>query len=140
MHKYILTDATYLTTTNYESIQSSQCNVIIRFGVPSSSVFLITCFYLNFNGEQIGPIHCEKEITPFDGTRDIFNLPFFPIEYADFHDHQYAENENDDAPKPEKAVKVLLQERGERFAKLVSSKEVAHMEYSGCVVRHNTPL
>lgn len=106
----------------------------------SISPFVITCFYLNFNGEQIGPIHCEKEITPFDGTRDIFNLPFFPIEYADFHDHQYAENENDDAPKPEKAVKVLLQERGERFAKLVSSKEVAHMEYSGCVVRHNTPL
>ena len=47
MHKYILTDATYLVLTDYEAIHSLQCNVIIRFGVPNSLVFLITYFYLN---------------------------------------------------------------------------------------------
>lgn len=46
LHKYILTNTTYLMVTDYEAIQSSQCNVITRFGVPNGLVFYITYFDL----------------------------------------------------------------------------------------------
>jgi hypothetical protein len=46
MNKYILTDANYLTITDDEAIQSLKCNVITRFGVPNSLLFLISYFYL----------------------------------------------------------------------------------------------
>ena len=54
MHKYILTDATDLMVNYYEAIQYSQCNVIIRFGVPNGLVFTslisiwLTIFFESF--------------------------------------------------------------------------------------------
>ena len=38
IHKYILTNATYLIVNDYEAIQFSQCNAIIISGVPNSLV------------------------------------------------------------------------------------------------------
>ena len=46
MHKYFLTHATYLMVNDYEAIQYSQWNFIIRFGFPNSLVFYITYFCL----------------------------------------------------------------------------------------------
>ena len=46
MHKYILTDATYLIMNYYEVIHYLQSNVLVGFGVSNGLVFYITYIYL----------------------------------------------------------------------------------------------
>ncbi|EAQ91997.1 hypothetical protein CHGG_00232 [Chaetomium globosum CBS 148.51] len=48
----------------------------------------LRCVYIDFDGNQLGPVSQVFQITPFDGTRAITSLEVFPIRYADHIDHQ----------------------------------------------------
>lgn len=47
------------------------------------SDFVLTCFYLDFNGEFVRLVQVDKRIEPFEGLRAVKNLRFVPIEYVD---------------------------------------------------------
>lgn len=102
---------------------------------------VLTCFHLDFNGKSYGPVQREFKISPFDIPRPIRSLPVFPIEYA-AEESQRPRKSVADALVDDAAAALsddqgthtcleTMTERGQKFAKLTSCREVAHKEYAG---------
>jgi hypothetical protein len=44
--------------------------------------FVIECYYLNYNGEHFGVVHCLIPILPFSGKKDVRQLRAYPLRLA----------------------------------------------------------
>lgn len=89
--------------------------------------FVLTCFYLDFNGEFVGPVQTEKAIPPFDGARDIKSLNIMPIEYADTQAFRIARTGAGGIVDEQHSVRDILLSRGQTFASLAHRRKVGKL-------------
>ncbi|KAF2801361.1 P-loop containing nucleoside triphosphate hydrolase protein [Mytilinidion resinicola] len=80
--------------------------------------FTMICYYLDFNGAQIGPAVCSFVIKPFESAVDITSLEVFPWRYA---------------PKGP-AIRERLRKEGELFREYIDTK---HLHYDGTSLTHH---
>ncbi|KAB2569676.1 hypothetical protein DBV05_g11652 [Lasiodiplodia theobromae] len=94
-----------------------------------TSPFFIDCIYMDFNGEELGPVSHRIAIMPYTGSQTISSLDFLPIEYA--------KTIIDSVENRELPVDDYLVERGKKYLDLLDSQEVPHREYIGFSVGDN---
>lgn len=87
------------------------------------SDFVLTCFYLDFNGECVGPVQLEKSIEPFDGVKEIKNLRVIPIEYADTQAFRIGRTGAGGATDITENLREILLARGRKYADLTRFRE-----------------
>ena len=93
-----LSDHTYPTTTG-------PC-------VVKESTFDLTCYHIDYDGKEFGPVQDTFKVPPFEGWREITSLDILPLDYLE-HSSEVAEK---------------LTTRGERFIK---ASGVQHMYCKG---------
>lgn len=49
---------------------------------PKPAPFQLRCYYLDFDGERVGPVMHNFRINAFQGEKDINSLPIYPLKYA----------------------------------------------------------
>lgn len=49
---------------------------------PKPGPFWLRCYYLDFDGERVGPVMHNFKINAFQGEKDINSLPIYPMKYA----------------------------------------------------------
>ncbi|KAF9630646.1 hypothetical protein BFW01_g1208 [Lasiodiplodia theobromae] len=94
------------------------------YAVEDLGPFIIDCFYLGFNGEELGPVNHSVRILPYDGEQAISNLRLYPLEYARMKVD--VDDVAGDIPMEEH-----LSRRGQKFVAFLNPHEVAHREYVG---------
>ncbi|KAI0542087.1 P-loop containing nucleoside triphosphate hydrolase protein [Xylaria digitata] len=87
----------------------------------SSGSFVIECFYIHFDGARFGPVNKTFHIPRFEKEKDIRTLPIYPIQCD---------------PDAE-SIRKRLEERGDGFTKLSSSKVAAHRTFKGLTLDSN---
>ena len=80
--------------------------------------FILTCYYLDYNGREYGPICCNFVIKPFEGAIDIISLEVYPWKYA----------------KMGPTIRERLRKEGELFQEYVDAK---HLTYDGTSLTHH---
>ncbi|OCL09280.1 P-loop containing nucleoside triphosphate hydrolase protein [Glonium stellatum] len=80
--------------------------------------FVLTCYYLDYNGRQYGPTCCNFIIKPFEGPIDITSLEVYPWRFA----------------KKGPAIREKLRSEGELFREYVNIK---HLTYDGTSLTHH---
>ena len=80
-----------------------------------SGLFVIECFYIDFDGTEYGPVNKTFMIRRFEGEKEIDSLPVFPL----ICDPNGV------------ATRKALRDRGKRFAVLSNTKTTSHKQYSG---------
>lgn len=96
--------------------------------------FVLTCVYIDFNGDAVGPVMRQISISGFDESRSITNLPAYPIEYADmFREGGTSDTRSGFEPRrsTQAGVRETLELRGKKFADFANKTKVAHREYRG---------
>ncbi|KAK8097681.1 uncharacterized protein PG998_013167 [Apiospora kogelbergensis] len=90
----------------------------VKFNYPKvsklSGSYLLSLWYLNFDGSLLGRCKVVREITPFDGEADIVSLGAFPAKYLDAVDGG--------------RMRKKLESRGERYYRYLKGTQV---HYSG---------
>lgn len=90
----------------------------------SLTPFIVNSLYLDFDGEEVGPIHHQTRIAPYEGELPISNLPIAPLT-------SYSSTGNGSKYGGGTPLEDYLQNRGERFWAFVNPEMVAHHEYTG---------
>jgi hypothetical protein len=86
---------------------------------------VVSCYYLDFNGDSVFPVWETVRITPYTGQRDICRLPVFPARYR----HDYDE------------VREDLQNIGRKFIQCIRDGYMLHdgwslsIEPNGAMIR-----
>lgn len=88
--------------------------------VNQAGPFIVTCIYINYDGNYFGPVKRTFEIPFFNGEKVISLLPVYPIQYAS---------------KVKEATGLISRrdyqiKRGEKFRRL-TEESFAHREYRG---------
>ncbi|KAI9662333.1 MAG: hypothetical protein M1821_008500 [Bathelium mastoideum] len=81
----------------------------------SKDSFIVECFYINFDGNQFGPVNVTFQIRKYEGDKDIVSLPVYPLT----------------CDRDEKEIRADLLKRGSLFADLSNPKSNAHRKYKG---------
>jgi hypothetical protein len=84
--------------------------------------FVLTCFYIDFDGHNFGPVQTDIHVEPSEGIISIDSLPVIPIEYVDrvlFH----GERRGRQAPDAEQSLQMDLLDRGRLFVDLARPGE-----------------
>ena len=92
--------------------------------------FSIECIYIDFNGQNLGPVPKVFDFKRFDGERDVtslevYPLRFHPVKRAEFSDSEWKELEA--FPDHERYRQKLIR-RGAKFLEVAGVK---HMYYAG---------
>lgn len=92
--------------------------------------FSISCVYIDFDGENIGPVSKVFDFKRFDGERDVTSLEVYPLRFhpakrSDFSDVEW--KEADALPNDQKYRRKLIR-RGVKFLDVAAVK---HMYYTG---------
>jgi hypothetical protein len=87
------------------------------------SDFVLTCFYLNFNGIHFGPVQKDFVIEPFEGSASVDSLAVMPIEYAKNSTLRSPQARRGQATDTEQNVQEALLSRGRLFADLARPGE-----------------
>lgn len=96
--------------------------------------FEMTCIYIDFDGERLGPVAKDFPIKRYNGEKDISSLPVYPLRFhpaaasrSDFAgDADWRRHEED--PASSDWLRRKLIRRGTKFLEVVGVK---HMYYSG---------
>ena len=99
--------------------------------VDDVSDFVITCFSLDSNGTMVGPVQTELVIEHFEGTREISDFIFVPMEYAIRQSYQTGPNRSGISSDQHDLQSFLL-DRGKSFANLAHSGELGRCSMSVC--------
>lgn len=102
-------------------------------GKSQTPPFSIACVYIDFDGENVGPVPKVFEFKRFDGERDVTSLEVYPLRFhqakrADFSDSEWKELEA--LPATER-YRQKLKLRGSKFLEVAGVK---HMYYAGPTV------
>ena len=89
--------------------------------LDSASAFIITMWYLDYNGDYIGRREAQTTIQPFTGEKELNSLPVIP---CDFYRRVSAGQVSDES----KSLRQTFVGYGERFLKLTKRQCV---QYSG---------
>jgi hypothetical protein len=84
--------------------------------------FILSCFYIDFDGHNFGPVQTDIHIEPFEGSIPIDSLPVTPIEYVD-SGRFYGERRGGQATDAEQSLKKDLLARGRLFVDLARPGE-----------------
>ena len=98
-----------------EEISSMSPATMLKGKSRILGAFIIECFYIDYDGQQFGPVKVTFQIPKFEGTRDIQSLSLMPLDC--------------DAEKSQTYQRLL--DRGKRFTELAMSKTPAHKRYEG---------
>lgn len=93
----------------------------IAYAHSKNTTFIIDCFYIDFDGQNFGPVPRRFVIPEYEGEKDIDSLPAFPAKF----DQNCKETEK------------MLTKRGKRFVKLAG---VTHKRYLGMSAREPSVL
>lgn len=88
----------------------------ITYAHSKNTPFIIDTFYIDFDGENFGPVPRKFVIQEYEGDQEIIALPAFPATFD----------------KDMQKTKEMLRVRGEKFVKLAG---VAHKKYAGLSAR-----
>lgn len=91
------------------------------------SDLVIDCFYIDFDGNNFGPVPVTFSIRPYDDMRPIMALPVYPLSF-----HKLSGDE-----KMTKSLAAILQERGRKFCGFTG---VSHCRYKGLSIRGEQPF
>lgn len=90
--------------------------------------FSITCVYIDFDGNHLGPVRKTFELSRFDGERDIISLAVYPLrchplKRTDFSDSEW--NNSQSLPDEDRFRQKLIL-RGRKFLAVASTKQMYH--------------
>jgi hypothetical protein len=107
----------------YANIDEQRGGFVVQSCTPFStpnfsriSSMKVTMWYLDFNGTHVGRRKMEVQIAPFEGEREITSLKVFPAKFIDNN--------------PDLSPRKKLEERGEKFYKLLMGKQMDYKGYS----------
>ena len=88
----------------------------VTYAHSKNTPFIIDTFYIDFDGDNFGPVPRRFVIQEYEGDQEIVALPAFPAEFD----------------KDLQKTKDMLKDRGKKFVKLAG---VAHRKYAGLSAR-----
>ena len=88
----------------------------ITYAYSKNTPFIIDTFYIDFDGDNFGPVSRTFVIQEYEGDQEIVTLPAFPAAFD----------------KDIQKTKEMLKDRGKKFVKLAG---VAHRKYAGLSAR-----
>jgi hypothetical protein len=89
--------------------------------------FVLTCFYLSFNGTHFGPVQKDVVIDPFEGSTAIDSLAVMPIEYAKDSTFLCTQPRSGQATSTEHSLHDALLARGRLYADLARPGEAGEL-------------
>jgi hypothetical protein len=95
--------------------------------------FILTCFHIDFDGHNFGPVQRDIHIEPFEGIIPIDSLPVTPIEYVD-SGRFYGERRGGQGTDAEQSLQKDLLDRGRLFVDLARPGEAGM-----CMPTRNIP-
>jgi hypothetical protein len=85
--------------------------------------FVLTCFYLSFDGVHFGPVQKDIIIEPFGGNASIDSLAAMPMEYAKDTTLRSPQSRSGQATGAQQSLQAALLARGRLFADLARPGE-----------------